>query len=99
MRGMAQNQNQAAQQGVHPANTLGLDYRAEAETFGYRGPILDVHTHIGTVAIGRVGVYGFLDRYSRPRHEKFIIIYRLRCDDGLGVLRRGRGRLLPTALG
>lgn len=54
MRGMTQMDDQAAQRGVNPANTLGLDYRAEAETFGYRGPILDVHTHIGTVASSEV---------------------------------------------
>ncbi|MEM8739305.1 MAG: amidohydrolase family protein [Planctomycetota bacterium] len=31
-----------------PANTLGLDYRALAETFADRGPIIDIHTHVGT---------------------------------------------------
>ncbi|MEM9882851.1 MAG: amidohydrolase family protein [Planctomycetota bacterium] len=31
-----------------PANTLGLDYRALAEQLPYRGPVLDVHTHVGT---------------------------------------------------
>lgn len=28
------------------ANTLGLDYRAQAAALPYRGPILDVHTHL-----------------------------------------------------
>jgi hypothetical protein len=30
------------------ANTLGLDYRALAAELPYRGPIIDIHTHIGT---------------------------------------------------
>lgn len=33
----------------NPANMLGLDYESEATSFRYKGPILDVHTHIGTV--------------------------------------------------
>lgn len=33
---------------VDPANTLGLDYRALAERFAYRGSIIDCHTHVGT---------------------------------------------------
>lgn len=35
------------------ANRLGLDYRAEAAKFAYRGPILDVHTHIADVRAAR----------------------------------------------
>lgn len=31
---------------LNDANTLGLDYRAEAGKLPYRGPILDVHTHL-----------------------------------------------------
>ena len=31
-----------------PANTLGLDYRALAAELPYRGPIIDIHTHVGT---------------------------------------------------
>ena len=31
---------------VNPANTLGIDYRAAAARFSYRGPIIDVHTHL-----------------------------------------------------
>jgi len=30
------------------ANRLGMDYAAEAERFGYTGPIIDIHTHIST---------------------------------------------------
>ncbi|MEM1109026.1 MAG: amidohydrolase family protein [Planctomycetota bacterium] len=37
-----------AEDGVDPANTLGLDYRALAAELPYRGPIIDVHTHVGT---------------------------------------------------
>lgn len=35
---------------IHDANRLGLDYRAEAAKFAYDGPILDVHTHLNSVA-------------------------------------------------
>ncbi|WP_428389355.1 amidohydrolase family protein [Mucisphaera sp.] len=38
----------------NPANTLGLDYKAEAEKFRYNGLIYDVHTHIGTVKSAEV---------------------------------------------
>ena len=31
-----------------PSNTLGLDYRALAAELPYRGPIIDIHTHVGT---------------------------------------------------
>lgn len=33
---------------INDANRLGLDYEAEAGQFQYTGPIIDVHTHIGT---------------------------------------------------
>ena len=36
-------------QPLNPANRLGLDYRAEAALFAYRGPIYDVHSHINTL--------------------------------------------------
>ncbi len=36
------------QKPINDANRLGLDYRAEAERFAYTGPIIDIHTHIGT---------------------------------------------------
>ncbi len=29
-----------------PANTLGLDYRALADELPYRGPVVDIHTHV-----------------------------------------------------
>ncbi|MEE9403335.1 MAG: amidohydrolase family protein [Algisphaera sp.] len=32
----------------HPANTLGLDYRALAAELPFRKPIIDAHTHVGT---------------------------------------------------
>ena len=35
--------------GRHPANRLALDYRGEASRLGDRGPIVDVHTHLGGV--------------------------------------------------
>lgn len=35
--------------GSHPANRLDLDYRKEAQRLPYRGPIVDVHTHLGGV--------------------------------------------------
>ncbi len=37
-----------APEGADPANTLGLDYRALAADLPYRGPIVDVHSHVGT---------------------------------------------------
>ncbi|MEM7624520.1 MAG: amidohydrolase family protein [Planctomycetota bacterium] len=37
-----------ASPGFDPANTLGLDYRALAAELPHRGPIVDVHTHVGT---------------------------------------------------
>ncbi|MEM6854661.1 MAG: amidohydrolase family protein [Planctomycetota bacterium] len=37
-----------AADGTDTANTLGLDYRALAAELPYTGPILDVHTHVGT---------------------------------------------------
>lgn len=33
---------------ISDANRLGLDYRAEAGSFAYDGPIIDVHTHISS---------------------------------------------------
>ena len=39
---------------LNDANRLGLDYRAEAEQFGYDGPIIDIHTHIGTVEAAKL---------------------------------------------
>lgn len=36
------------QKPINDANRLGLDYEAEAARFEYTGPIIDVHTHIGT---------------------------------------------------
>ncbi len=42
------------QQPVNDANRLGLDYRAEAGRFGYTGPIIDIHTHIGTLDAARL---------------------------------------------
>ena len=38
----------AAEATLDPANTLGLDYRALAAELPYRGPVIDVHTHVGT---------------------------------------------------
>ncbi|MEZ6189698.1 MAG: amidohydrolase family protein [Phycisphaerales bacterium] len=38
---------------INDANRLGLDFRAEAGRFGYTGPIIDIHTHIGTVEAAR----------------------------------------------
>lgn len=37
-----------APDGADAANTLGLDYRALAAELPYTGPIIDVHTHVGT---------------------------------------------------
>ncbi len=42
------------QKPINDANRLGLDYRAEAKGFGYGGPIIDIHTHIGTVDAARL---------------------------------------------
>ena len=42
-----------AAEGADPANTLGLDYRALAEALPYHGPIIDVHSHVGTVKAAR----------------------------------------------
>lgn len=39
---------------VCDANRLGLDFAAEAESFGYTGPILDIHTHISSPAAAAV---------------------------------------------
>jgi len=39
---------------INDANRLGLDYRAEANALTYAGPIVDVHTHLGSVASARL---------------------------------------------
>lgn len=39
---------------IHDANRLGLDYRAQAADFVYDGPILDVHTHLSSVAAAKL---------------------------------------------
>jgi len=39
---------------INDANRLGLDYEAEAGRFQYTGPIIDVHTHIGTLESSRL---------------------------------------------
>lgn len=43
-----------APHGADPANTLGLDYRALAAALPYRGPIIDVHTHVGTPEAAKI---------------------------------------------
>ncbi|MGB1125950.1 MAG: amidohydrolase family protein [Phycisphaeraceae bacterium] len=50
----------ASTQGSKPitdANRLGLDFAAEAGSFGYDGPIIDIHTHISSPRAAEV----FLD--------------------------------------
>jgi amidohydrolase family protein len=42
------------QKPINDANRLGLDYRAEAKRFAYTGPIIDIHTHIGTPDAARL---------------------------------------------
>jgi hypothetical protein len=42
---------------ITDANRLGLDYRAEAGSFRYDGPIIDIHTHISSPRAAEV----FLD--------------------------------------
>jgi Amidohydrolase len=42
------------QKPVNDANRLGLDYRAEAARFAYTGPIIDIHTHVGTAEAARL---------------------------------------------
>ncbi len=42
------------QKPLNDANRLGLDYRIEATRFNYTGPIIDVHTHIGTLEASRL---------------------------------------------
>jgi len=39
---------------INDANRLGLDYRAESQRFAYTGPIIDIHTHIGTLDAARL---------------------------------------------
>lgn len=39
---------------INPANTIGLDYRAEAARLPYPGPIWDVHTHLQGVDAARL---------------------------------------------
>ncbi len=41
---------QSSRTALSPANRLGLDYRAEARTLPYAGPIVDVHVHLQNVA-------------------------------------------------
>ncbi len=48
---------------INDANRLGLDYRAEAGRFTYDGPIIDIHTHIGTVEAARL-YFEVADRYG-----------------------------------
>lgn len=43
------------------ANRLGIDYAAEAERFGYTGPIIDIHTHVSSPEAAAV----FLDAAKR----------------------------------
>ena len=47
-RTYAPSADEIASPDFDPANTLGLDYRALAAELPYRGPIVDVHTHVGT---------------------------------------------------
>jgi predicted TIM-barrel fold metal-dependent hydrolase len=47
----------SVQEGVrrtHPANMLGLDYRAEAARLPWRRPVWDVHTHLRNVEAARL---------------------------------------------
>ncbi|MFI4860671.1 MAG: amidohydrolase family protein [Phycisphaerales bacterium JB063] len=39
---------------ISDANRLGLDYRREAEVFGYDGPIIDIHSHVSSPESARV---------------------------------------------
>ncbi len=42
------------QKPINDANRLGLDYKAEAKRLAYTGPIIDIHTHIGTPDAARL---------------------------------------------
>jgi len=69
--------------GDSPANRLGLDYRAEAGRFAYTGPIIDVHTHIGTADAAEVyrqatEAYGIVKTWSMTNLEQ--------CDEVQAVL-------------
>lgn len=51
------------------ANTLGLDYTAEAARFAYTGPIIDIHTHVSTPEATRLYLdvaktYGVVKTFS-----------------------------------
>ncbi len=54
------------QKPINDANRLGLDYRAEAGRFSYSGPIIDAHTHIGTVEAARL-YFQIADLYGVKR--------------------------------
>ncbi len=51
---------------TNPANTLGLDYRALAQQLPYRGPIWDVHTHLGDVESARL-YFEIADQFNVQR--------------------------------
>ena len=57
------------------ANRLGLDYRAEAAALPYRGPILDVHSHINeadsaAVYLQAADVYGIIKTWTMTQLEE-----------------------------
>ncbi len=51
---------------TNPANMLGLDYRAEAAKLPYRGPIWDVHTHLGDLESARL-YFQIADQFNIER--------------------------------
>lgn len=59
----------------NPANRLGLRYRDEAQRLPWRGPIHDVHTHIGSIEAARLffevaDLYGVRKVWSMSQLER-----------------------------
>lgn len=60
---------------ISDANRLGLDYAALAGGFGHAGPIIDIHTHIGSADSARVYIdvarrYGVIHNVSQTPIEQ-----------------------------
>jgi len=64
-----------ATQRLSDANRLKLDYAAEADAFGYAGPIIDIHTHVSSRAAAKVFLeaaerYGVVKTWTMTGIEK-----------------------------
>ncbi|MBI1336221.1 MAG: amidohydrolase family protein [Phycisphaera sp.] len=64
---------------TNPANTLGLNYRAEAKNLPWTGPIVDIHLHLNSVEAARM----FFQAADAYNVQKVVAMSRISIVDDL----------------